>query len=88
MHQPQNEGNETAVAKAEEEQTESVESESFADTDEQITINEVSELTTIAIDVGEWTGRAYECRGIRAVLWVTVFQKKSAGKSCGICRGA
>lgn len=47
-----NEGNETAVAKAEEEQTESVESESFADTDEQITINEVSELTTIAIDVG------------------------------------
>ena len=46
------EGNETAVAKAEEEQTESVESESFADTDEQITINEVSELTTLAIDVG------------------------------------
>ena len=40
------------MAKAEEEQTESVESESFADTDEQITINEVSELTTIAIDVG------------------------------------
>ena len=40
------------MAKAEEEQTESVESESFADTDEKITINEVSELTTIAIDVG------------------------------------
>jgi len=82
-----NEGNETAVAKAEEEQTESVESESFADTDEQITINEVSELTTIAID-GEWTGRAYECRGVGAVLWSDSFSQKSAGKSCGICRGA
>ena len=76
-----NEGNETAVAKAEEEQTESVESESFADTDEQITINDCDRC-------GEWTGRAYECRGIRAVLWSDCFSKKSAGKSCGICRGA
>ena len=61
-----NEGNETAVAKAEEEQTESVDCDRC----------------------GEWTGRAYECRGIRAVLWSDCFSKKSAGKSCGICRGA
>ena len=72
-----NEGNETAVAKAEEEQTESVESESFADTDEKITINEV-----------KLKDRTVLQGGIRAVLWSDCFSKKSAGKSCGICRGA
>ena len=50
-----NERNDTAIATAEEEQTEEVEVtsvEESADANEQITINEVSELTTIAIDMG------------------------------------
>ena len=68
-----NEGNETAVAKAEEEQTESVESESFADTDEQITINEVSELTTIAIDVGNGQVEfSIVCMGMNQCLEVAI----------------
>ena len=70
-----NEGNETAVAKAEEEQTESVESESFADTDEQITINEVSELTTIAIDVGNGQEERMSAEELEQYYGVTVFPK-------------
>ena len=72
-----NEGNETAVAKAEEEQTESVESESFADTDEQITINEVSELTTIAIDVGNGQEERMSAEELEQYYGVTVFPKRS-----------
>ena len=75
-----NEGNETAVAKAEEEQTESVESESFADTDEQITINEVSELTTIAIDVGNGQEERMSAEELEQYYGVTVFSKKICRK--------
>ena len=74
-----NEGNETAVAKAEEEQTESVESESFADTDEQITINEVSELTTIAIDVGNGQEERMSAEELEQYYGVTVFPKNLPG---------
>ena len=73
-----NEGNETAVAKAEEEQTESVESESFADTDEKITINEVSELTTIAIDVGNGQEERMSAEELEQYYGVTVFPRPMA----------
>lgn len=73
-----NEGNETAVAKAEEEQTEEVEVtsvEESADANEQITINEVSELTTIAIDMGYEQEERMSAEELEQYYGVTVFPK-------------
>lgn len=73
-----NEENETAVATAEEEQTERVESDSAKDsagTNEQITINEVSELTTIAIDIGYEQEERMSAEKLEQYYGVTVFPK-------------
>ena len=70
-----NERNDTAIATAEEEQTEEVEVtsvEESADANEQIMINEVSELTTIAIDGQEERMSAEE---LEQYYGVTVFPK-------------
>ena len=73
-----NERNDTAIATAEEEQTEEVEVtsvEESADANEQITINEVSELTTIAIDVGYGQEERMSAEELEQYYGVTVFPK-------------
>lgn len=73
-----NERNDTAIATAEEEQTEEVEVtsvEESADANEQITINEVSELTTIAIDVGNGQEERMSAEELEQYYGVTVFPK-------------
>ena len=73
-----NEQNDTAIATAEEEQTEEVEVtsvEESADANEQITINEVSELTTIAIDVGNGQEERMSAEELEQYYGVTVFPK-------------
>ena len=73
-----NERNETAVATAEEEQTEEVESvsvEESADTNEQITINEVSELRMIAVDIGYEQEERMSAEELEQYYGVTVFPK-------------
>ena len=73
-----NERNETAVATAEEEQTEEVESDSAKDSvdaNEQITINEVSELNTVAIDVGYGQEERMSAEELEQYYGVTVFPK-------------
>ncbi len=74
-----NERNETAVATAEEEQTEEVESvseEESAGTNEQITINEVSELQMIAVDIGYEQEERMSAEELEQYYGVTVFPKK------------
>ena len=71
-----NERNETAVETAEEKQTEEVESvsvEESADTNEQITINEVSELQMIAIDIGYEQEERMSAEELEQYYGVTVF---------------
>lgn len=73
-----NERNDTAIATAEEEQTEEVEVtsvEESADANEQITINEVSELTTIAIDMGYEQEERMSAEELEQYYGVTVFPK-------------
>ena len=73
-----NERNDTAIATAEEEQTEEVEVtsvEESADANEQIMINEVSELTTIAIDVGNGQEERMSAEELEQYYGVTVFPK-------------
>ena len=73
-----NERNDTAIATAEEEQTEEVEVtsvEESADANEQITINEVSELTTVAIDVGYGQEERMSAEELEQYYGVTVFPK-------------
>ena len=73
-----NERNDTAIATAEEEQTEEVEVtsvEESADANEQITINEVSELTTVAIDVGNGQEERMSAEELEQYYGVTVFPK-------------
>lgn len=73
-----NERNDTAIATAEEEQTEEVEVtsvEESADANEQITINEVSELTTIAIDMGYEQEERMSTEELEQYYGVTVFPK-------------
>lgn len=73
-----NERNETAVATVEEEQTEEVESDSAKDSvdaNEQITINEVSELNTVAIDVGYGQEERMSAEELEQYYGVTVFPK-------------
>lgn len=73
-----NERNDTAIATAEEEQTEEVEVtsvEESADANERITINEVSELTTIAIDVGNGQEERMSAEELEQYYGVTVFPK-------------
>lgn len=73
-----NERNDTAIATAEEEQTEEVEVtsvEKSADANEQIMINEVSELTTIAIDVGNGQEERMSAEELEQYYGVTVFPK-------------
>lgn len=73
-----NERNDTAIATAEEEQTEEVEVtsvEESADANEQITINEVSELTTIAVDVGNGQEERMSAEELEQYYGVTVFPK-------------
>ena len=73
-----NERNETAVATEEEEQTEEVEVtsvEESADANEQITINEVSGLNTIAIDVGYGQEERMSAEELEQYYGVTVFPK-------------
>ena len=71
-----NERNDTAIATAEEAQTEEVEVTSVdesADANEQIMINEVSELTTIAIDVGNGQEVRMRAEVLEQYYGVTVF---------------
>lgn len=73
-----NERNDTAIATAEEEQTEEVEVtsvEESADANEQIMINEVSELTTVAIDVGYGQEERMSAEELEQYYGVTVFPK-------------
>lgn len=73
-----NERNDTAIATAEEEQTEEVEVtsvEESADANEQITINEVSELTTVAIDMGYEQEERMSAEELEQYYGVTVFPK-------------
>ena len=73
-----NERNDTAIATAEEEQTEEVEVtsvEESADANEQITINEVSGLNTIAIDVGYGQEERMSAEELEQYYGVTVFPK-------------
>ncbi len=73
-----NERNDTAIATAEEEQTEEVEVtsvEESADANEQITINEVSELTTFAIDMGYGQEERMSAEELEQYYGVTVFPK-------------
>ena len=73
-----NERNETAVETAEEKQTEEVASvsvEESADTNEQITINEVSELQMIAIDIGYEQEERMSAEELEQYYGVTVFPK-------------
>ena len=78
-----NERNDTAIATAEEEQTEEEQTEEVevtsveesADANEQITINEVSELTTVAIDVGYGQEERMSAEELEQYYGVTVFPK-------------
>ena len=73
-----NERNDIAIATAEEEQTEEVEVtsvEESADANEQITINEVSELTTVAIDMGYEQEERMSAEELEQYYGVTVFPK-------------
>ena len=73
-----NERNETAVETAEEKQTEELESvsvEESADTNEQITINEVSELQMIAVDIGYEQEERMSAEELEQYYGVTVFPK-------------